>query len=284
MKWALVLSGGGARGLAHIGVLKSLEAWGLKPSLVIGTSMGAIVGGIYACGTSISDIESFLLEEFEFKKYLDRWVFHLSGGPLVKYLQAQDALHSLLQHDAIDSGARVLQLLQRFTRNKDFSQTEIPFACNAVDLVSGREVLLNEGPVAEAIRASMSLPGIFSPVQKNDRLLVDGGILNNAPLWIAKKLGARRILCIHVSRLETAKAEDLTNGIAIFLRTNTITGNSLTEVQNRGGNALEIWAYNRTSVFDFDRKEELIQLGQLAAAENKDRIVRWLTRRWPFWA
>ncbi|MBW8003860.1 MAG: hypothetical protein FVQ80_17990, partial [Planctomycetes bacterium] len=108
-----------------MGALKMLESWDLRPDVIVGTSMGAIIGGLYA------------------------------------------------------SGKRALESLRKLTKNKEFHQTRIPFACNAVDLLTGREVVLDEGNVAEAIRASMSLPGIFEPVRWKDMLLVYGGVLNN---------------------------------------------------------------------------------------------------------
>ncbi len=256
-----------------------LESWDLRPDVVAGTSMGAIIGGLYASGKTPAEMESFLLEEFEIRKHLDKWVFQLQGGRIIKFIQAEDALYSLMRTNAIDSGKRALESLRKLTDDKEFHQTRIPFACNAVDLLTGREVVLDEGNVAEAIRASMSLPGIFEPVRWKDMLLVDGGILNNAPVWIAKKMGAKKILCIKVGKFEPVREEDLGNGISIFWRSHAITSHALHSGMKKERKVLEVCAYDGNKVLDFERKKELIELGENEILKNKEEILRRFDKR-----
>jgi NTE family protein len=140
-KWALVLSGGGARGLAHIGLLKGLEKIKFpKPSLVVGTSMGAIVGGLYACGKTAAELEHFVIEEFRISNYLDSFVFRIDG-PVGRVIQTGQSLASLAGRPGIDPGQRVLELLEKLTEKKKIEDAVIPFRCNAVDLFSGNEVV-----------------------------------------------------------------------------------------------------------------------------------------------
>ncbi|MBA7536908.1 hypothetical protein ES705_29173 [subsurface metagenome] len=282
MKWALVLSGGGARGLAHIGVLKILKLWGLRPDIVVGTSMGAIFGGAFACGMEPEVMEKFMVEEFNINKYLDSWIMKLEGGPFVKIIKAGDALQALWRSTAVDSGRKVLKLFRIFTNNRKFSETEIPFACNAVDLLSGKEVILDEGRVAEAIRASMALPAVFAPVNYGEMLLVDGGLVNNAPVWIAKKKGAKRVLSIMVSRFENVPKQELKNGFDIFLRSTEITSNALRAYTQDNRSVLEVLAYDGTDVLDFRRNKELISLGEEAMLARKQEVMRWFGRK-RFW-
>ena len=140
MKWALVLSGGGARGLAHIGVLKVLRHWGLRPDIVVGTSIGAIVGGAFACGMEPEAMEKFMVEEFDLHKYLDSWIMKLEGGPFVKIIKIGDAFQSLWRSTAVDSGRKVLKLFRIFTNNKKFSSSV--FCSSFVSMFSNSFVIL----------------------------------------------------------------------------------------------------------------------------------------------
>lgn len=261
VRWALVLSGGGARGLAHVGVLKALEERGCPPpALIVGTSMGAIVGGLRACGMDAAALERFATTGFDIRDYLDNFAFKMVG-PAAKLVQAGQALANLAFKPGIDSGKKVLALLEDLTERKDFSDLDIPFRCNAVDLVSGKHVVLSEGPVALAIRASISFPAFFEPVAAGDAALVDGGIANNLPVGIARDLGFRRILAVDVGGGEAPTAAALKTGSAVIYRSFEIA----TQAANRE-NAAEptvlIEAKDDSSPFDFVRARRLIDLGE----------------------
>ncbi|MDR0630206.1 MAG: patatin-like phospholipase family protein [Treponema sp.] len=170
LKWALVLSGGGAKGLAHVGILKALADRGFpEPSLVVGTSMGAIVGGLYACGISPAELIRFMLEKFDITTYLDSFVFKLNG-PVGKVFQTGQMLGNFATRRGVDSGQGLLKLFEELTQGKTFAETKIPFRCNAVDLVSGKELVFSSGSVARAIRASMSFPAFFNPWLKSRKV------------------------------------------------------------------------------------------------------------------
>jgi NTE family protein len=273
-KWALVLSGGGARGLAHIGVLKAFEAAGFpKPDAVFGASMGAIIGGLYACGMSPERMENFLVNKFDVKQYIENIAYQVSGGPVMRFVQMEAAIHELMFKTGIDSGAKVLELLSRLTENKDFADAAIPFYCNAVDLLSGREVLLRKGLIAEAMRASASYPGVFKPVEKEGMLLADGGIADNLPVRWARRLGFRNVIAVRVGSFGNRSAVSFKNGIDILLRVFESATRSAPRTAEEKA-SIEIIADDGSSAFDFDRKRDAVVTGEAAANSRIPDLAR----------
>jgi NTE family protein len=267
-KWALVLSGGGARGLAHVGLLKGLEEAGFpKPSLVAGTSMGAIVGGFYACGMSPVEMERFVIEEFKISDYIENFAFRLQG-PVGQIVQTGQVLASLATSTGIDKGRRALELLRKLSRGKTFEETEIPFRCNAVDLLTGKEVVFSSGPVARAIRASISFPVFFEPFRDKGMFLVDGGLFNNMPVDIAQKEGYVHILAVNVNRFSQMKAGELMNGPQIIYRSIESVLNFM-QNENRERAKLTINVTDDATPFSFYRKKEFISLGEQAVRKNR---------------
>jgi NTE family protein len=268
LKYALVLSGGGAKGLAHAGVLDALAASGFpEPSLIVGTSMGAIVGGLYACGMGPGELVRFALEEFDISDYLDSFAFRING-PAGKIFQAGQILGNLATRPGIDSGRRFLDLFERLTGGKTFDGTSIPFRCNAVDLSSGAEVVFSSGSVAFAMRASMSFPVFFEPLVEGDHCYADGGLAHNMPVFIARDEGFRRILAVDVNRFgPRAPAEFGTIPDVLYRSLETTFHLLNTQEKVRAG--LTIRAASAASPLDFDRKEELVRLGERAVLENK---------------
>ncbi|MFQ3621036.1 MAG: patatin-like phospholipase family protein [Spirochaetales bacterium] len=262
-KWALVLSGGGGRGLVYVGVLRALEQLGLVPNFVAGTSIGAILGGLYCAGMTPGELHHFVQEEFDLRDYLEGITFRLGEGAFFRFLQAQEALTHLSRGRGIDSGKKILQVLQKLTKGKHFEDTYPPFACNAADLLTGKEIVLETGPLAEGIRASMSVPGIFTPVSLPPYLLVDGGILNNLPVRLARKRGYKRVLAINCSPFAPVKPEDLPTGISVFFRALSVAGNDRPIDPSYDIADLEIRIPQKLSEFDFSQKKELIQLGEI---------------------
>ncbi len=181
-KWALVLGGGAARGLAHIGVIRALEERGFRPSLVVGCSMGALVGAFYALGTPPRAMEGF--------------VRHLLGTPkkAKAFLPVRPSAQGLLDP------SRVEELLENFLGGVQFEELELPLAVVATDIVRKEEVVFTSGGVAPAVRASISIPGLFPPVKFAKRILVDGGVLDPVPVKVARKLGAERLVVVNVVR------------------------------------------------------------------------------------
>ena len=205
----LVLSGGGARGLAHVGVLKVLEAERIPIDAIAGTSMGAIVGGLYASGMSATELEHELLKvEWAnvFAARVDRQ--HLSQrrkeedfeiSPLIE-LGIRDG--ELRVPAGAVSSRGLENLLRRFTLPvrdvQDFNRLPIPFRAVATDLETGAAVVLSHGDLALALRASMSVPGVFPPTEVDDRLLGDGGLVNNVPVDVARAMGVDVVIAVNI--------------------------------------------------------------------------------------
>jgi NTE family protein len=281
LKWALVLSGGGAKGLAHLGVLKALEELRVnEPSLVVGTSMGAIVGGLYASGMSPREMTRFVLEDFDIGKYLDSFVFRL-GGPVGKVFQAGQILGSLAGKRGIDSGEQILALLERLTGGKTIEQARIPFRCNAVDLVSGREVIFDQGSLARAMRASMSFPAFFEPLIEGDLCLADGGLADNMPVAVARRAGFNQVLAVDVGYLPPVSLEDLKSAPQIVYRSMQ-TVQRLMQVKLERAN-LTIHAADTTTPFSFLKKRELITLGERAVQKSVPALEAFFGRRSGAW-
>lgn len=158
MRIGLALSGGAARGMAHIGVLKYLEERDLKPYCIAGTSAGSIVGSLYSSGKSVQQLVEIAST--------------MSWRNMISF--------SFPKKGIIDS-TRLLKILKQHLGDITFAELKIPLVVNAVDISNGEEIVIEEGPVAEAVQASCAIPGIFTPVKWNNRLLVDGGLLDNVP-------------------------------------------------------------------------------------------------------
>jgi NTE family protein len=175
----LVLSGGGVRGFAHVGILKGLEARGWRPDLVAGASMGGIVAAAYASGMSVAEMETESL-------YLTR-LRHLAR-----------LLDRKISMDALIAGDRILQYFESKLHNAAFDELEMPLGLMAVDCLTGEQVPLTEGRVATAVRATMAFPGVFAPVEINGMILVDGGVSDNLPVCLAREMGATCVVAVDV--------------------------------------------------------------------------------------
>src|SRR5690606_24063595 len=206
----LVLSGGGARGAAHVGVLKVLDEMRVPVDAIAGTSMGAVVGGLYASGMSAVEIERLIQslnwqdafrdrpprEELGFRRKQDDRNF------LVRYALGVTEEGFRLPPGLIQ-GQKLEQLLRNATLPvatvNDFDELPIPFRAIATDLETGEAVLMQSGDLVSAMRASMSAPGVFAPVQRDGRLLVDGGLVENLPVQVARQMGVDVLIVVDVS-------------------------------------------------------------------------------------
>jgi len=179
-KVGLALSGGGARGLAHIGVLRILEQEGIPIDYLAGTSMGSVIAAGYAAGLGTDFMEQEALHMGSFRRML----------PLTDLSPLRRGLFE---------GRKVHEYLVSHLGNRTFDDLRIPLTLVAVDLNTGRAVYLNEGRVVDAVRASGALPGIFTPVERNGQLLVDGGLLDNLPVDAVRRMGADIVIAVDVS-------------------------------------------------------------------------------------
>ena len=223
---AVVLSGGGAKGMAHIGMLKVLEKAGIPVDIVTGTSMGSIVGGLYSIGYSADELDSLVHKQ--------DWAYILSDNENLSHqsLEARKKQNTYILQRSISSKSRKINTASGFIRGKnltalfrnlahnyndsiDFSTLPIPFACVATDIVNNTEYDFHSGVLAEAMRASMSIPGVFEPIRKNNMVLVDGGLRNNYPADIARQMGADYIIGCTVQ--DPPKTADDLNSTAAIL-------------------------------------------------------------------
>ncbi|MEJ2635451.1 MAG: patatin-like phospholipase family protein, partial [Calditrichia bacterium] len=231
-KIGLVLSGGGARGFAHIGVLNILDSLNIPIAYVAGTSIGSIVGGLYAAGYSAHRIDS-LVRSIDWPTVFS----DLPSRSKLTYLEKQDMgrfqmtlrLNKLSPQppSGLIYGQNISLLLSRFTLPQwevtNFDSLPIPFRCVAADLITGREVVLRQGSLAKAIRASMSVPSIFSPVEWGDSLLVDGGVLNNCPVDVVREMGADYIIAVNVGTPKRSR-EELQNALSVLVQSFSLAG------------------------------------------------------------
>lgn len=281
-KVALVLSGGGAKGIAHITVLKKLDSLGIVPDLVVGTSMGSVVGGLYSIGYSADSIEYHIRtldwgqlmlgktlmrdvsieEKSEFERYLMK-VDVVKGKPKLKpsFLGDQNLREYLSS------------LIYPVYDINNFDEFSIPFRSVTTDLVNGKELVISEGSLTLAIRASMSIPGIFEPVDFKGTLLVDGGMLNNFPVNIAKDLGVDIIIGSDVGGGLQEK-ERLNNVGNILFQTSMLTSNLRNDSQRKLCDILINHTVNLTySTQDFESNQEILKQGSIATNQKIDELV-----------
>ena len=225
-KVAVVLSGGGAKGMAHIGVLKVLEKAGIPVDIVTGTSMGSIIGGLYSIGYNANALDSVARAQ--------DWSYVISDKEDLRNQSLRDRLRQYTyvfttgltigkrnkNAGGLIKGKNLAELFQHlctgYTDSLDFSKDlPIPFACVATDIIDNSEVDFHSGRLPQAMRSSMSIPGAFSPIRLGGKVLVDGGLKNNYPADIAKEMGAEIIIGVTVQGAPKV-AEDLGGTMSII--------------------------------------------------------------------
>jgi len=208
-KIGLALGGGGAKGAAEVGVLKVLEEVGIKPDVIAGTSIGSIVGGLYAAGYTAAELDTMFQTQEWISLLTDR-SSELEGDPYAKvdgvtYIFGIPVYDRQSRGLGVMEGSSIEEMLDSMATAKgcrEFAQLKTPFRCVAADIRSGEEVILGEGSLALAMRASMSIPGVFKPVEINGRTLVDGGMLNNLPVDVCRQMGADIVIAVDLQQNE----------------------------------------------------------------------------------
>ncbi|HWG67192.1 MAG TPA: patatin-like phospholipase family protein, partial [Rhodanobacteraceae bacterium] len=294
----LVLGGGGARGAAHIGVLEVLQREHIPVCVIAGTSMGAIVGSMYAVGYTPDEMQKIL-------GGLD-WKGLFNDDPprpeLPMWRKDQDFQYLLnveigfrdgkvVMPTGLVQGQKLLLLLRRLLLpawdTEDFDHLDIPFRAVAANLGNGQTVILDHGNLALAVRASMSVPGAFAPTRYGDQLLVDGGILDNVPVDVARAMGATRMIVVDVGTpLESER--DMTNPIAVLNQMLGVATLESTERQLHSlgpGDILIKPQLGGISAADFDQAEKAIRIGEQAAEAMLPQLRRFSESpaRWMAW-
>jgi len=261
-QWGLVLMGGGARGLAHIGVLKALLENDLTPPIITGTSMGAIIGGLFSAGYLPSEIEAIARELGS--SQLARWRQSKFPIPdkLVDFFVFESYQKKLLKRFGQEKGDVLEKSLRHLLGDVCLEELPIRFGCNAVDLVSGRQVWFTSGPLYRALRASAAYPLLIEPARGQRAFLVDGGLLNNVPIDLARELGATKIIVPDVHRpLPKLPRTKFKSNLSLVFRLIQIVLADSTESQLPAADCL-IRINPAVDTFDFTRTKYLVDFGQ----------------------
>jgi NTE family protein len=283
----LVLSGGGARGIAHIGVLKVLEEMRIPVDVIAGTSMGSIVGGLYAAGLSPAELEKLVTsvewnkafrdkpppEEQPFRRKQDTQQYQIDFDLGFKngqftiplgFVQGQGLnyiLNMALIHEA---------------EVKDFDRLHIPFRAVAANIETGEAVVIGKGNLATALRASMSIPTVFTPVEMEGKMLVDGGIANNLPMDVARQMGADVLICVDIGTplLSREKLESAAS-ITVQVTTILVQRNVAFQLETlRPGDILIKPDLGDAGTTDFTKASEILKIGEAKARTMKSQLAR----------
>jgi len=285
-KIGLALSGGGARGGAHIGVLKALEELQIPVDYIVGTSMGAIIGALYASGYSPDEIETIITETNWVEAFSDQ-----SDRRAMTMRKKQLDADFLIPHRVgfnhgkiqlplgVIEGQRLDLIFQRaFEPVKDvhdFDKLAIPFRAVATDLVSGAEVVLGDGSLADAVRASMSIPGFFAPVVLEDQMLVDGGMANNLPVSVVREMGADIVIAVDISSPLLTR-EELDSVLTVTEQLTNFLTRKNTELQIASLGPRDILLVPELEDFgatDFDKVLSIVPVGYESAMVSKAAMV-----------
>jgi NTE family protein len=278
----VALEGGGALGQAHIGVLKWFEEHHIPIDYLAGTSMGALVGGFYASGESADQINEVVSNA--------NWPRLLSGGTPYQDLSfrrkedARDIPNSIeigLKNGptlppGLNSGAQVNLLIDRqtlpYSTIESFDELPIPFRCVSTELVSGKQYVFDSGSLSDAMRSSMSIPGVFAPVRIRNQIFVDGGLVDNLPTDVVRKMGADVVIGVHL-QISPATEKEIQSAFSILARSVELII-AATEIRGMEGADLLIKAdVEKYSTMDYEKTAALVAIGY-AAAEEKAAVLK----------
>ncbi len=240
LKIILALGGGGARGFAHIGVLQVFKEEGIKIWGIAGTSMGAMVGAVYATGTDL-----YYLEQ------------------LIDYLKWEDLIDIRFPRLGLIDGSKIQTLIDILTKNKKFEDLTVKFRAVATDLFSGEEIVFETGPIGPAIRASISIPGVFNPVELNGRVLVDGAVVAGVPVKVALQMQGDLVIAVNVGFDHTN--HQVNNIFDVLSKVIDIMGNRLDAIQVRQADLIIKPQLGMIGTMSFGQARECVDIGRKAA-------------------
>ncbi len=289
VKIGIALGGGGARGIAHIGILKAFEEEGIPIDLIAGTSMGSIIGGLYVAGYS-SEQQIKIVKEIDWNKIfseLPERMAEVAGnriGIMEPLLRLRFKLWKIYLPAGLNNGQRISDTLFAYTSrasfaaNSDFNNLYVPFRAVAVDTATGKAVALGNGELAQAIRASMAIPLVFDPAHFKNRLFIDGGVLDNLPTDVVKKMGADIIIACDVD--EKSPLEKKPENIAAIAR-QTFAIATLA-LKKKNVELADIYIHpdlKNHSSFDYSDFDTLIEAGYKAAMGKMDEIKKLIAEK-----
>lgn len=295
---ALVLSGGGAKGAAHIAVLQHLDSIGLRPDLIVGTSIGGLVGGLYSCGHNGKELEKlFLAQSWDTllrdlistrydalaqKDFDARCQISLPFGQLNRDFFAQRGRERNFRRNILVSGAvqgqNVSNLLGSLIIGHadecNFLDLPIPFVCVATDMVSARPKIWHSGSLAVAMRSTMSIPGLFSPVKTNDMVLLDGSMRSNFPVEVARTLGADTVIGVDISA-PSLQAYEMNTLVDIIAQTTDVLGRETYDAAVRNTDIYIRPDLREFSLLSFNEADirSMIQRGRTAVGQAAPRLA-----------
>lgn len=282
-KIGLVLGGGGARGLAHIGVMKVLESEKIRPDIIVGTSIGAVVGGALASGMKAGELEERVASFLESDLYRSSELKVMGDTEskaeqgLSKRIQSYFKTKIRLAHaiftDSILQIGDIEEFINFFIPDIQIEETAIPFRAVATDLLSGELVLVKKGPLRRSVLASSAVPGALPPVEMNGRQLSDGGIISVVPARCALEEGATVVIAVAVDR-DISLVSGLHTAVDIYVRAGEIQGFHLEQYDLECADIVIRPELGGTHWTDFSQSKELISLGELAAINNLPQLRR----------
>ena len=276
----LALGGGGARGLAHIGVLRVLEKEEIPIHLIAGTSIGALVGGAYASGLNADELQKKAEEyvksaEFQSSAIKGFEAAHAKGEislpqRIQTYLRNHFYLIQALFKPGILSNEDFRATIDYFIPDIQIEGARIPFRAVATDLVSGKEITFSKGSLRQAVMASCAVPGAFAPLKEGERLLSDGGIICSVPSSVARQEGADRVIAVVVDR--GIGSEELRTVVDVYLRVSEVMGERLKRYELADADVVILPEVGDLHWSSFSQAISLIDEGEKAAREKLDDI------------
>lgn len=242
---ALALGGGAARGFAHIGVIKALEAQGIRPDIIVGTSAGSVVGALYASGYDGFALQKIAMEMDE--ATISDWAIPFFGKST-----------GVLKGDALQA------YVNKAVRNQPIEKLKIPFGAVATDLKTGKPILFRRGNTGMAVRASSAVPGVFQPVTIAGVTYVDGGLVAPVPVRFAKEMGAEFIIAVNISSATEAQAT--ASNLDVLMQTFTIMGQRLNHFELKDADIVVTPALGAMGSADFNGRNLAVLAGEQAAA------------------
>lgn len=263
-KVALVLAGGGARSFCQIGVLKVLEKERIPIDLIVGCSMGSVVGALFSMGFPVEEIEGMILDFCQLKQVKEvekNFIGEAKGIMKIGEFMRELVFYlidwfkgGILEEKNLTEG-----LSHLIPDNLTFAHTHIPFACVATDVKEGKRVLIHEGNLLRSVAASSSIPGLFTPVKDNGKILVDGGVLSRMPVTAAEKMGADFIIAISAGSLNY---EEPSKALEVIMRTTEIRELEFARIESALADFLFSPPMEQWNWFSFSKTNEIIKKGE----------------------
>jgi NTE family protein len=290
VKVALTLGGGGARGLAHVGVLKVLQREGIRIDMVVGTSIGAVAGAIFAQTLDAESVHQ------RFRDFLLSPEFKNSGldlfrkpeaaenffGQVATYVKERIVINLAHSRPSLVKSWRLQKAIERMVDEANIEELKLTFAAVAGDLRTGQEVVFTEGSVRQAVAASSSIPGFLPPVELDGMLLADGAIVSPVPVRPARKLGADLVIAVDVSQ-DLDPEPEIENVIDVVFRTNLITAKRYNALLLEQADAVIRPQVGQVHWSEFKRLEELVEEGARATKAALPQIAEAIDRRRTLW-